>query len=381
MSQVVLFEERQAANGKRLGIATLNAEKTLNSLSLEMTRLLDTQLAAWARDPAIAMVILQAAGDKAFCAGGDLQLLYRAILAQRDTAGEAGHDPRCNAFAVEFFTREYRLDYDLHTYPKPYLCWGHGIVMGGGMGLMVGASHRVVTETSRLAMPEISIGLFPDVGGSWMLNHVPGKAGLFLALTGAQLKAADAVFAGFADHVVAQADKDRVYDALVNQAWTGEREQDDALLTDVLRAHAHAPLPAGPLRENFDLVNDVCGRGTLPEIVAAIAAIDSEDPWLQRAQQTLAAGAPSSARIAYELLRRARTLSLAEVFRLEHGVALQCAANGDFGEGIRALIIDKDRQPRWQHARIEEATRAWADEVIFDDPWTVDTHPLATLGR
>ncbi|QEI05876.1 enoyl-CoA hydratase/isomerase family protein [Pigmentiphaga aceris] len=381
MSQVVLFEELATRHGKRIGVATLNAEKTLNSLSLDMAKLLDERLGAWAKDPEIALVVLQGAGEKAFCAGGDLQLLYRAILEQRAKGGEAAREPRGNAFAEEFFELEYRLDYELHTYPKPYLCWGHGIVMGGGMGLMAGASHRVVTEVSRLAMPEVTIGLFPDVGASWLLNRTPGKSGLFLGLTGAQLKAADAVFVGFADHVVAQADKQKVYAALQDLDWTGEREHDDKLLTDVLRANAHEPLPAGPLRENFDLINDLCGRGSLPEIVDAILGLQTEDPWLQRAQQTLAAGAPGSARIAYDLLRRARLLSLADVFRLEHGVALQCAARGDFGEGIRALIVDKDRQPKWTHASVHEATRAWADEVIFESPWTADTHPLAALGR
>ena len=381
MSQVALFEELPTSHGKRIGVATLNSEKTLNSLSLDMAKLLDEKLSAWAKDPAIALVILQGAGEKAFCAGGDLQLLYRAILEQRAKGGEAARDPRGNAFAEEFFELEYRLDYDLHTYPKPYLCWGHGIVMGGGMGLMAGASHRVVTEVSRLAMPEVTIGLFPDVGASWLLNRTPGKTGLFLGLTGAQLKAADALFVGFADHVVAQADKQKVFDALLALDWTGERDHDDALLTDVLRANAHEPLPPGPLREHFDLINDLCSRGSLPEIVEAILGLQTEDPWLQRAQHTLAAGAPGSARIAYELLRRTRLLSLADVFRIEHGVALQCAARGDFGEGIRALIVDKDRQPKWTHADIHGATREWAETVIFESPWSADTHPLAAMGR
>jgi enoyl-CoA hydratase/carnithine racemase len=381
MSQVALFEELPTSHGKRIGVATLNSEKTLNSLSLDMAKLLDDKLSAWAKDPAIAMVILQGAGEKAFCAGGDLQLLYRAILEQRAKGGEAARDPRGNAFAEAFFQLEYRLDYDLHTYPKPYLCWGHGIVMGGGMGLMAGASHRVVTEVSRLAMPEVTIGLFPDVGASWLLNRTPGKTGLFLGLTGAQLKAADALFVGFADHVVAQADKQKVFEALLALEWTGERDQDDALLTDVLRANAHEPLPPGPLREHFDLINDLCSRGSLPDIVEAILGLQTEDPWLQKAQHTLAAGAPGSARIAYELLRRTRLLSLADVFRIEHGVALQCAARGDFAEGIRALIVDKDRQPKWTHADIHGATREWAEAVIFESPWSADTHPLAAMGR
>ncbi|WP_334167975.1 enoyl-CoA hydratase/isomerase family protein, partial [Achromobacter mucicolens] len=193
MNAPVLFEERSAANGMRFGIATLNAPQTLNGLSLEMVDLLADRLDAWARDPGVALVVLQGAGDKAFCAGGDLHGLYRSMTEN------TGKPSWSNTYARTFFEREYRLDYRIHTYPKPVLCWGHGIVMGGGIGLMMGASHRVVSETSRLAMPEVSIGLFPDVGGSWLLNRMPGRSGVFLALTGAQLNTSDAFFAGLAD--------------------------------------------------------------------------------------------------------------------------------------------------------------------------------------
>ena len=193
MNAPVLFEERSAANGMRFGIATLNAPQTLNGLSLEMVDLLAARLDEWARDPGVALVVLQGAGEKAFCAGGDLHGLYRSM---GENQGKSGWS---NAYARRFFEHEYRLDYRIHTYPKPVLCWGHGIVMGGGIGLMMGASHRVVSETSRLAMPEVSIGLFPDVGGSWLLNRMPGRIGLFLALTGAHMNTADAFFAGLAD--------------------------------------------------------------------------------------------------------------------------------------------------------------------------------------
>ncbi|MEI6839543.1 MAG: enoyl-CoA hydratase/isomerase family protein, partial [Alcaligenaceae bacterium] len=178
---VVLFEELNCANGMRIGIATLNTPKTLNGLSLEMTRLLAKKIEVWANDPKLAVLVLKGAGDKAFCAGGDLHALHHSMV---DNQGRAAIE---NQHAGTFFAEEYALDYRLHTFPKPILVWGDGIVMGGGMGLMIGASHRVVTDTSRLAMPEISIGLFPDVGGTWMLNRLPGKTGLFLGLTGAQI--------------------------------------------------------------------------------------------------------------------------------------------------------------------------------------------------
>ena len=156
----------------------MNSPKTLNALSYDMTLLLAKRMEVWARDPDLAAVVLRGAGERAFCAGGDLHSMYRSMT---ENAGKVfGAD----SFPGQFFTHEYALDYRIHTFPKPVMVWGNGIVMGGGMGLMMGASHRVVTDTSRAAMPEITIGLFPDVGGSWLLNRMPGKAGLFLGLTG-----------------------------------------------------------------------------------------------------------------------------------------------------------------------------------------------------
>ncbi|MFC4727997.1 enoyl-CoA hydratase/isomerase family protein [Coralloluteibacterium thermophilus] len=372
----VLFEERAAGGGARIGIATLNAPKTLNGLSLAMVDLLAERLDAWAADEGVAVVVLQGAGEKAFCAGGDLHSLYRAMQAQR---AERPGDVLANAYARDFFEREYRLDYRIHTYPKPVLVWGHGIVMGGGMGLMAGASHRVVTEASRLAMPEIGIGLFPDVGGSWVLSRLPARTGLFLALTGAQVNAADALFLGLADHLVEQARKDEVFAALAAVEWTRRPDADAARLTGVLRAHAPAAPAPGPLRTHFDAVRDACLHASLHEVVAAIQALPEGDAWLDRARATLAKGAPGSARLAWELQRRCRLLSLAEVFRLEAVVALHCAAHGDFAEGIRALLVDKDQSPRWNPATLDAADAAWAAR-FFDSPWGQTDHPLADLG-
>ncbi|MCW4456051.1 enoyl-CoA hydratase/isomerase family protein [Flavobacterium sp. MXW15] len=371
----VLFEERIVGNGKRLGVATLNSPKTLNGLSLEMARLLDAQLIRWAGDNGIALVLLQGAGEKAFCAGGDLHGLYRGM---RDYQAAGTGDIRDNAHARDFFAREYRLDHRIHRYPKPLLCWGHGIVMGGGIGLMSGAGHRVVSERSKLAFPEISVGLYPDVGGSWLLNRVPDRGGLFLALTGAPLGAGDAIHAGLADHHIAEARRGDVLATLFDSDWSGDADSDRQRLTALLQSFAQ-PAEAGPLQRHAALIAAVCGHQRLEDIVAAIAAIDLDDAWLQNAKAALAAGAPGSARLGFELQRRAATLSLADTFRLEYLVSLHCAAHGDFAEGIRALLIDKDRNPRWNPATLAEATPAWA-ETFFTAPWPADAHPLAELG-
>ena len=392
---VVLFDELNCANGTRIGVATLNAPKTLNGLSLEMTRLLATQIEIWAKDPAIALLILKGAGDKAFCAGGDLHALHHSMVSN---LGKAAID---NTHAGTFFAEEYALDYRLHMFPKPIVVWGDGIVMGGGMGLMMGASHRVVTETSRLAMPEISIGLFPDVGGTWMLNRLPGKTGLFLGLTGAQIGAADALFAGMADYHLARDTWPLLLEQLTKQVWyandaqangqkdvqaTGHNDihaagKNETLLDEVLASLATDPAVAmGPLQQHLSLIHKSCVGSDLNKIVAALIALgEHSDPWLQRAAKTLAAGSPGSARLTYTLLKRVKHLSLADAYRVEWVAGLMCASHGDFAEGIRALLIDKDKQPKWNPATLNEATEAWV-EKFFTLPFPAEQHPLYRLG-
>ena len=377
MAMPVVFEERIAANGARIGIARLSAEKALNALSVEMIDLLTEHLAAWATDPGLAMVVLEGAGEKAFSAGADLHKVHEAMLAHHASAQR--DDIRGNAYAAGFFGREYRLDYTIHTYPKPVLCWGHGIVMGGGVGLMSGASHRVVTHESRVAMPEITIGLYPDVGGSWLLGRMPGATGLFLALTGARLQASDVLFVKLADYCIDQARKSAVFDALSAQSWTRAADANRRLLSAALRTFAETDLPHGPLRLHFDLINKLCGAEELTGIVAAITGLKSADAWLARAAATLAAGSPGTAALSYELQRRARHLSLADVFRMEFVAALHCARRPDFAEGIRALLIDKDQRPRWQPPTLAQVTPEWT-EGFFASPWKPAEHPLADLG-
>ncbi|WP_386365005.1 enoyl-CoA hydratase/isomerase family protein [Xanthomonas campestris] len=377
----VLFEQRACADGHCIGIATLNAPKTLNGLSLEMTRLLDAQLRAWADDAQIACVVLRGAGEKAFCAGGDLHGLYQSMRAHAEAVPEIARraaQPQANAHAAAFFEEEYRLDHRIHTFPKPVLCWGHGIVMGGGIGLMSGASHRVVTERSRLAMPEISVGLFPDVGGSWLLRRVPHGSGLFLALSGAPLNASDAIYAGLADVRLEHAQYDAVLDALSAHAWTGDAAHDRAQLGAFLQGLAQ-PVEPGPLQLHAALIATIVSAGTLQQVADALLALQSEDAWLQAARATFAAGAPGSARLAWELQRHPGTTTLADAFRTEYMVALHAAAHGDFAEGIRALLIDKDRQPAWQPPTLEQADAAWA-APFFTAPWPAGQHPLADLG-
>lgn len=353
---VVLFDHVQAANGLRFGIATLNTPAALNALSADMVRLLTPQLRAWAADPTVVGVALDAAGHKAFCAGGDLRQLY---LSMRE------HGGAFNPVAEAFFSEEYELDHLIHTFPKPFLVWGHGIVMGGGVGLMVGASHRVVTEATRLAMPEIGIGLFPDVGGSWFLPRMPGRTGLFLALTAAPLNAADALHCGMADVLVPHDRKAAVWSALATAPWTGDAPADRATLTAVLRAAGEGAMrPPSLVMRHAAAIDTLMAGDDLGPIAERLRSLQSDDPWLQAAGTSFAKGSPTSAALSFTLWQRAKGLPLADVLRLEYRAALGCCAHADFPEGIRALLIDKDRQPRWDPPTLADVWPAFIDDHL-----------------
>lgn len=373
-SSCVLFQEIPAQGGYRLGCAQLNAQKSLNALSLDMIRMLDRQLRRWAEDPQIACVILHGAGEKAFCAGGDIRNLYRII---KEFSG-----PALQATASDFFGQEYRLDYLLHRYPKPLLAWGTGVVLGGGLGLMVGASHRVVTETSRLAMPEITIGLFPDVGASWFLRRMPGRTGLFLALTGVQINGHDAIVGGLADHFIKSSDRDGLLARLPQLAWSADPSRNREVLSALLQefsSAAAAMLPASNLQRHARLIDRLCSGDSMKQSVSRIVHYDGDDAWLQRAAATLAAGSPTTAALSWEMQRRTQHLDLASTLRVELMVVLQCCARPDLAEGIRALLIDKDRKPRWQPATLEEVTPQWIEEHFVEPAWPGSEHPLADL--
>jgi enoyl-CoA hydratase/carnithine racemase len=370
----VLFQEIATQGEQRLGFAQLNAEKSLNALSLDMIRLLDPQLRRWAEDPAIACVVLHSAGEKAFCAGGDIRSLYRCIL---EYSG-----PAPNPMALAFFAEEYRLDYLIHRYPKPLLVWGSGIVLGGGLGLMSGASHRVVTETSRIGMPEITIGLFPDVGGSWFLSRMPGRTGMFMALTGAHINGHDAIVSGLASHFVRSSEREAVFSRLTSAPWSTDAHTNSDVLSALLHEFSNAAadlLPGSNLQEHAQLIESFCRGESVKDMVERITSYDGDNAWLKRAAATLAAGAPTSAVLSWELQRNAKELDLADIFRRDLTVALQCCARPNIREGVRALIIDKDNNPRWQPRTLAEVTKDWIDEHLAEPAWPDAKHPLADL--
>lgn len=370
--QSVFIEEKSAAGGIiRLGYAVLNQPASLNALSLESAELLDAALSGWADDPGVACVVLSGSGERAFCAGGDLRRIYGAIR-----SGDASYVER-------FFAREYRLVARIHGYPKPILCWGDGIAYGGGLGLLAGASHRVVTEKSRLAMPEISIGLFPDVGGSWFLGRMPGRIGLFLALTGLPFHSGDALFLKLADAFLPAEERISILEErLPSLPWTGEAESDRLLLSRSLREWARpwrSSIPPARTRLEFDRIQSLTDGDTLQEIADKIAyGPVSTDPWFTQGAESFLEGCPVSAWLIWELSRRTARMSLNEVIRLETIVACRCGMHTDLPEGIRALLIDKDRKPRWSDRSLGEVA-TYRVEEHFAAPWPPDEHPLKDL--
>lgn len=356
-----------------LGIATLNAPKTINALSLDMVRGLDAGLRRCADDARVACVILTGAGDKGFCAGGDVRRVRESVLAHCG--------PAPNPQVQAFFSEEYRLDYYLHKYPKPLLVWGDGVVMGGGLGLMAGAGHRVVTERSRIAMPEVSIGFYPDVGASWFLRRIPARLGLFMALTGAALNARDALAVGLADHALHAADREPLLERLTRLAWGAMAAQNHVLLSEALRSFAGPSvehLPSSNVDSQAGAIQRLIGGGTLAEIHGQMADYHGSDPWLQRAVHTALGGSPTSAALIWEIWRRAKHLSLAEALRMELIVSLQCCGHPDFAEGVRALLVDKDNAPHWTPATLDEVSAPWI-AGHFVAPWPRGLHPLSDL--
>ncbi|HSN80133.1 MAG TPA: enoyl-CoA hydratase/isomerase family protein [Rhodoferax sp.] len=353
----------------QLGLITLNRPQALNALSLSMIRALTICLLAWRADESIRAVAIRGSSKAgpfgAFCAGGDIRYFHQALLTG---------DPA----AEDFFTEEYSLNHLIHSYPKPFIAFMDGVVMGGGMGLSQGASHRLVTARSKLAMPETAIGLFPDVAGGYFLSRCPGFAGEWLALTGTTLAAGEAIALGLADHCLAAERLPQAWDALAQikrldptrlQAWVAEFSTPDDATPGCDRSRIDAFFA-------LDSVSD---------IVQALEA-DACD-WAQRTATHLRQRSPLMLHVALEQVRRARHLTVAQDLRMERDMMRHCffprhlsrgGAQSEAAEGIRALVIDKDKAPIWQPARIEDVTPDMV-RPFFDSPWAAHSHPLRTL--
>ncbi|AMO24994.1 enoyl-CoA hydratase/isomerase family protein [Ramlibacter solisilvae] len=346
----------------RAGLLTLNRPKALNALTLGMIRELAQALRTWRDDDRVEFVAIRGQGREgrfgAFSAGGDLRFFHQAVLAG-------------NPELEDFFTEEYALNHLVHTFPKPYAVFMDGIVMGGGMGISghgrTGATMRIATERTKMAMPETNIGLFPDVGGGWFLARCPGHLGEYLALTGHVIGGSDAVAAGLADAVVPSTGLPALWDAIAEGASAPDWPR--------------APQEESPLRSHQAAIDRFFALPTVSDIVAALESEGSE--FARETAALLRKRSPLMLHVTLEHLRRARSMTLADDLRMERDIVRRCfhlrpgAASETF-EGIRALVVDKDHSPRWNPVRIEEVTPAMV-EPFFDSPWPAHAHPLRDL--
>jgi enoyl-CoA hydratase/carnithine racemase len=342
---------------------TLNRPAALNALTLGMVVELHALLTKCATDEGVRAVLLRGAGEKAFCAGGDIRALYESCK-------------RSESLHHEFFAAEYPLDYFLHRFPKPYIALLDGITMGGGMGLAQGSRHRIVGERTRMAMPEVGIGLFPDVGGSYFLSRLPGALGTYLALTGAPIRAADSLYAQLADAYLTPASVAALEDALATVAWTCDHEAD---VSRLVTTHASEPPPA-PLASLRPAIDVHFAQPSVAAIFASLerATAGEHAEWAAQTAKLMRGRSPTMLAVALRQLERGKALDLASCFRMELGMVQQCFDQGDFLEGVRALIIDKDNAPRWNPGRLEDVTDA-AVEAFFKERWARSAHPLASL--
>tara|TARA_R110000823_G_scaffold312990_1_gene440176 strand:- start:268 stop:1386 length:1119 start_codon:yes stop_codon:yes gene_type:complete len=354
-----------------IGLLTLNSPATLNALSERMIITIRDSLERWAADDRICVVILRGAGEKGFCAGGDIRDLYLAL-----TSPEKNPENPEEAFSV--FSHEYELDYTLHRFPKPVVGIGHGIIMGGGLGLFSACRFRLLTPDATLAMPEIAIGLFPDVGSSWFLNRLPGRLGLFMGLTGARLNTTDALRVGLADMALPTSDHQGLLSRLQEERWSGQRAADDSRLFRLLNqfeSQDYRALPASHLELHERDISRLCAGASLPEIVDQLltARVDSE--WWNTCMKTLKGGCPVSAWLIWHQLKKAQQMSLKDVFRMELAMVWECARRPDLTEGIRARLIDRDQDPKWSFARLEDVPEAIID-AHFLPVWNDQTDPM-----
>ncbi|HTJ63045.1 MAG TPA: enoyl-CoA hydratase/isomerase family protein [Alphaproteobacteria bacterium] len=348
-----LSENVIASVSGAIGILTLDRPKALNALNQPMCAAIDQALAVWASDPGIAAVVIRSAGDRAFCAGGDVRASYEDGLRWKRGEGDG-------AVGRELFRTEYRMDRRLKTFPKPYIALIDGITMGGGVGISIHGSHRVATERTLWAMPETGIGFFPDVGTTFALPRLAGEVGTYLGLTGARLKAGDLAALGIATHVVAADTVAACLDDLI--ASVGPTDTFAAIERTLARYAGTATMPA-EIMPNRAVIDRCFAHDRVEQIVAALA--ERDDPFAAETAGVLAKLSPTSLKLTLKALRKGATLSFDACMVMEYRMSQTVLTGHDFYEGIRAQLVDKDRSPKWYPATLDAVDDSAVDALFL----------------
>ncbi len=330
----ILFNELPG-NGGDIGLITLNRPNVLNALNHTMVNAIQAQLTKWQDNKQIKAVIIQANGDRAFCAGGDLRHIHKSM--------------------ETFFRDEYQLNQTIFHFPKPYIAFLDGIVMGGGVGISIHGSHRVVSDRVLFAMPETGIGFFPDVGGTYFLPRLPKHTGYYLGLTGARIKSDDCVMLGIAQYKIPQTSFYDLRDALVNTAFDKDA---NVSVTNIINEFSITPDTA-PLQPHLTQLDDWFAKNNMEEILQALQ--NAHDAFANHAIESLNKKSPASLKITLAALQRGKKLDFDECMKMEYQLVRQFLKAHDFKEGIRAVIIDKDQKPQWQPATLSAVTPAMVD--------------------
>ena len=348
----LLVEILECRNKTKIGHITLNSPETLNSLTLNMVDEISYLLDKWELDPEIKMIILSGSGEKAFCAGGDIRALYESMCSSQGPI-----------FAEKFFESEYRLDFKMHKFSKPIISILDGIVMGGGAGLMFGSSYKISTERTRFAMPEIGVGLFPDVGFTSIIKTLPKGLGLYMMLTSTQLTASDTVFCDLTNVSINSKDIDRLLTDMTKQIWHDEPEENIAMIDSLVKKNSYAnkikELPESKIMKEIDKIQSLTDEQELTKVCSNILSNQTDDDWYLRGKNSLQTGSPTSAHLIWLQCLNSSNLNLKEVFKFELNLAIQITRIGDFKEGIRALIIDKDNNPNWKYDSVKSVPPEW----------------------
>ena len=348
-----------------IGFITLDRPKALNSLSLDMIRALTEILMRWKTNPDVRAIFIHGSHERAFCAGGDIRFFYDV-----GTATPQGD----SALLEDFFTEEYALNYLIHTYPKPYISLLNGVVMGGGMGIAQSTADnqlRIVTERTKMAMPEVNIGLFPDVGGGYFLSRCAGEIGTYLGLTGEIINAADAIYANLADVYL----PGEHIPALIHLLETTS-DSDIRQCVRQFAAPVQTKLGDSQLESHRAAIDRHFSHDDVSTICAALIA--DITPFAQKSYAVMQSRSPLLMCVTLEQLRRSRHLNIADCLRLERTMVRHCFKHGEVLEGVRALVVDKDMKPNWQPAHLEEVS-AELIQGFFKPVWPDYAHPLRDL--